>query len=143
MKYDTAKLRQFIQEYFSTDDLRTLLFDYFRPVHDDLSDGMAKSKQIALLLEYCHNHGKTADLLASLQRERDFFEPSDYAIGNNATAHARPSIQSTPIRNSRQIFISHAHQDAEIAQKLAHDLEANGYDIWIAPDSIRPGEKWV
>ncbi|MCP4419232.1 MAG: SUMF1/EgtB/PvdO family nonheme iron enzyme, partial [Chloroflexi bacterium] len=40
-------------------------------------------------------------------------------------------------------FISHAHQDAEIAQKLAHDLEANGYDIWIAPDSIRPGEKWV
>lgn len=30
-----------------------------------------------------------------------------------------------------------------MAQKLAHDLTAHGYDIWIAPDSIRPGEKWV
>ncbi|MCA9947102.1 MAG: SUMF1/EgtB/PvdO family nonheme iron enzyme, partial [Anaerolineales bacterium] len=25
----------------------------------------------------------------------------------------------------------------------ANDLEAHGYDIWIAPDSIRPGEKWA
>ncbi|MCP4422681.1 MAG: TIR domain-containing protein, partial [Chloroflexi bacterium] len=138
MNYDTAKLRQFIQEYFSPDDLRTLLFDYFRPVHDDLSDGMTKSKQIALLLEYCHSYGKIPDLLASLQREKDFFEPSDYITGQKIPASAKPAAQTSPTRNPRQIFISHAHQDAEIAQKLAHDLEANGYDIWIAPDSIRP-----
>jgi formylglycine-generating enzyme required for sulfatase activity len=143
MNYDTAKLRQFIQEYFSPDDLRTLLFDYFRPVHDDLSDGMTKSKQVGLLLEYCHNYGKMVGLLTALRRERPFFTPDDYLKGQKAPTIAQPLTQTAPIRNPRQIFISHAHQDAETAQKLAHDLEAHGYDIWIAPDSIRPGEKWV
>ncbi len=142
MNYDTAKLRQFIQEFFSSDELRTLLFDYFRPVHDNLTDGMTKNRYILLLLEYCHNHGKMPDLLAAIQRERDFFQPDDYVQGEKAFAADRPA--PAPItRNPRQIFISHAHQDAEVAQRLAHDLESYGYDIWIAPDSIRPGEKWV
>jgi formylglycine-generating enzyme required for sulfatase activity len=46
-------------------------------------------------------------------------------------------------RNPRQIFISHATPDAEIAHRLAADLRADGWNIWIAPDSILPGEKWV
>lgn len=54
-----------------------------------------------------------------------------------------PPTPAPIIRNPRQIFLSHAHQDAEVAQKLAHDLEAHGYDVWIAQDSIRSGEKWV
>lgn len=142
MNVDTAKIRQFINDHFGPEDLRTFLFDYFRPVYDDLTDGLAKSRQIALLLEYCHQHQKFPDLLAAVQRERSFFQPNDYVQGQKAPTAAQPT--PAPItRNPRQIFISHAHQDAEVAQRLAHDLEAHGYDIWIAPDSIQPGEKWV
>ncbi|MCP5095817.1 MAG: TIR domain-containing protein [Chloroflexi bacterium] len=36
----------------------------------------------------------------------------------------------------RQIFISHAHQDAELAQRLATDLKKQGFDIWIAIDRM-------
>ena len=43
----------------------------------------------------------------------------------------------------RQIFVSHAHQDAAFAQQLATDLRQQGWDIWIAPQSIYPGEQWV
>jgi hypothetical protein len=41
------------------------------------------------------------------------------------------------------VFISHAHEDANFAHNLADDLRQNGWRVWIAPDSIRPGEKWV
>jgi DNA-binding winged helix-turn-helix (wHTH) protein len=46
-------------------------------------------------------------------------------------------------RNPRQIFISHATADAELAHRLAADLQAEGWAVWMAPDSILPGEKWV
>ena len=41
------------------------------------------------------------------------------------------------------MFISHAHQDAEFAHRLAADLDSAGWRAWIAPESIQPGEKWV
>ncbi len=142
MSYNTAKLRKFVQEFFSSEELRTLLFDYFRPVHDNLTDGMTKNRYILLLLEFCRKHNKMQDLLAAIQRDRPFFQPDDYVQGKIApTAAPQPPAPIT--RNPRQIFISHAHQDAEVAQRLAYDLKAHGYDIWIAPDSIQPGEKWA
>ncbi|MEJ2554733.1 MAG: SUMF1/EgtB/PvdO family nonheme iron enzyme [Anaerolineae bacterium] len=42
-----------------------------------------------------------------------------------------------------QVFISHAHKDADFAHRLAADLKRLGVRIWIAPESIRPGEGWV
>ncbi|MCP4358720.1 MAG: TIR domain-containing protein [Chloroflexi bacterium] len=30
-----------------------------------------------------------------------------------------------------------------MAQQFAADLEAEGWAVWIAPDSIRPDEQWV
>ena len=51
---------------------------------------------------------------------------------------------STPLtRDSRQVFISHATANAAFAHRLANDLRAEGWGVWIAPDSIRPGEKWM
>jgi hypothetical protein len=41
------------------------------------------------------------------------------------------------------VFISHATQDAEFAQRLADDLRRLGVQVWIAPESIRPDESWV
>ena len=41
------------------------------------------------------------------------------------------------------VFISHANQDAQFAHRLADDLRRLGVQVWIAPESIRPGEGWV
>ena len=62
-----------------------------------------------------------------------------------ATADTRPgpAIAKPARRNPRQIFLSHATADAEFAQQLAADLREEGWAVWIAPDSIQPGEKWV
>ena len=44
----------------------------------------------------------------------------------------------------RQVFISHATAaDGHFAQRLAGDLRRLGVPVWIAPDSILPGEEWV
>jgi sulfatase modifying factor 1 len=43
----------------------------------------------------------------------------------------------------KQVFISHAHKDADFAHRLADDLKRLGVQVWIAPESIRPGEGWV
>jgi len=142
MNVDTATLRQFINDHFGPQDLNDLLFDYFRSVHEDVTPGMTKRQQISLLLEFCHRHNQMENLLAAVSQMRPFFQPDDYVQGRKAPT-AAPLPPAPITRNPRQIFISHAHQDAEVAQRLAHDLEAHGYDIWIAPDSIRPGEKWV
>lgn len=44
---------------------------------------------------------------------------------------------------TKQVFISHATEDAQFAYRLADDLRRLGIQAWIAPDSIRPGEGWV
>lgn len=146
MNYDIARLRLYLQDYFSADELNILLFDYFPTVRDEFTPGMMKSQQIVLLLDHCQKNGRLPDLLAALQRQRGaIFNPNDYLndpppTALSTTAHQPPT---TTLRNPRQIFLSHAHQDAELAHKLAYDLEAHGYTVWIAPDSIRPGEKWA
>ena len=42
-----------------------------------------------------------------------------------------------------QVFISHDSEDASFAHRLASDLQQLGIRIWIAPESIQPGEGWV
>ena len=44
---------------------------------------------------------------------------------------------------SKQVFISHATRDVEFARGLADDLRRLGVQVWIAPESIRPGGDWV
>lgn len=44
---------------------------------------------------------------------------------------------------TEQVFISHATEDAQFAHRLADDLQQLGVQVWIGPDSIRPGESWV
>jgi chaperonin GroEL len=42
-----------------------------------------------------------------------------------------------------QVFISHATEDSEFAHRLTQDLRESGIGVWLAPDSILPGEEWV
>jgi sulfatase modifying factor 1 len=42
------------------------------------------------------------------------------------------------------VFISHVtEEDGQFAHRLADDLRRLGVQVWIAPESIRPGEGWV
>lgn len=51
--------------------------------------------------------------------------------------------RQSPMPKVKQVFISHATKDAEFAHRLADDLQRRGVQVWIAPDSIQPGESWV
>jgi len=44
---------------------------------------------------------------------------------------------------AKQVFISYDSADTRFAHRLAEDLQRIGVEVWIAPDSIRPGEGWV
>jgi hypothetical protein len=41
-----------------------------------------------------------------------------------------------------QVFVSHAHEDALFAGRVAAALEAEGVGCWIAPRDIAPGSSW-
>ncbi len=132
----TVDIRQFLTETFNDEELSTLCFDYFRDVYDDFASGMTKGLKIQLLIERCERRGVLPNLLAAIQRAR----PEQYK-------ERFPQIEIQPEhprleRDARQVFISHAHQDADFAHRLAKDLQKHGWRAWIAPDSIRPGEKW-
>jgi formylglycine-generating enzyme required for sulfatase activity len=140
MSTDTAAIRQFLNDRFSDDELTTLSFDYFPEVYQEFSTGMSKGTKIQLLLDYCQRRDQLPALLAMLERER----PEAYRAQFQAAARAESAATQPRIeRNPRQIFISHSHEDAVFAQRLADDLRGRGWPVWIAPDSIRPGEKWV
>lgn len=44
---------------------------------------------------------------------------------------------------AKQVFVSYDSADTDFAHRLAQDLRRIGVEVWIAPDSIRPGEGWV
>lgn len=136
------RARKFLQEFFNDEELTTFSFDYFPQVYNNFTRGMTKNEMVLELVAYSQRRGRFDELLAALERERsqsylDRFVEQSHLID---LAHQQPKVVR---RNPRQIFLSHAHQDSEIAQQLAVNLKENGWQIWMAPDSIQPGEKWV
>ena len=140
----TADIRRFLVNTFSDEDLKTLCFDYFRDVYDDFTTGMTKKQMIQLLIERCVRRDALANLEAALRAERpdqyvkQFGAPTPPPVSSAIPAEIAPAG-----RDPRQVFISHAHQDADFAHRLAADLGSAGWRAWIAPESIQPGEKWV
>ncbi len=70
------------------------------------------------------------------------YTPPDW-FGEPQQKSTLPPVYEPSVRNPNQIFVSHSSEDADLAHKIAHDLKSNGYDIFITPESIRPGEKWA
>ena len=136
---DTAGIRQYLTSAYSDEELITLCSDYFRDVHDNFTVGMTKTAKIQLLLDHCQRRELMPNLLAALERDR--LEQYRKRFGQ-AVVEPSPA-QPSPKRDPRQMFISHAHEDAEFAHRLAADLAKHGWRVWIAPESILPGEKWV
>ena len=139
MTIPIPETRQYLTSAYSDDELGMLCADYFRDVYEDFAAGMTKAQKIGLLLDYCQHRDQLPNLLAALKRDRPQQYPVHFA---EDIIEVRPAV-SQPQRDPRQVFISHAHEDAEFAHRLASDLQHNGWRVWIAPDSILPGEKWA
>ncbi len=139
MTIPIPEIRQYLTSAYSDDELGTLCSDFFRDVYEDFAAGMTKAQRIRLLLDYCQHRDQLPNLLAALKRDRPQQYRGRFAEDVVVARPVAPHLQRDP----RQVFINHAHQDAEFAQRLAGDLRRNGWRVWIAPDSIRPGEKWV
>lgn len=137
-----VRARKFLQQFFNDEEITTLCFDYFPQVYNNFMPGMDRNRKAMALVSYSQRTNRLEELLAALERERPRDFPKHFA---EQPHHIESESQrKTAIkRNPRQIFVSHAHQDAEFAQRLAEDLRANGWETWIAPDNILPGEKWV
>ncbi len=136
------RARKFLQEFFNDDELTTFCFDYFPQVYNDFTGGMPKNQKVLMLISHSQRRERFEELLAALERER----PTAYQERFAEKPRLVPQVPQLPRavkRNPRQIFISHASKEAEFAQRLAADLRANGWQTWIAPDNIKPGEKWV
>ena len=144
MNYDLPNIRQALQTHFSHDELMQFMAEYFWDLHDDLSPSLRKSTRIEELVGHAQRRNMLEHLVTAMLKERPQLPASQYITGQPDSLVASAPATAAPIqRNQKQIFISHAHQNAEMAQRLATDLEKEGYAIWIAPDSIRPGEKWA
>ncbi len=132
---DNSQLLRFITDNFGLEDLKTLCFN-LGVEFDDLG-GEGREAKARELVKWLQNRSRLDHLIAHLSLAR----PEQY----RQHFHETPFIPPTPARlrrDPRQVFISHAHQDGALAQKLARDLQARGYPIWIAPDNIRIGEDW-
>lgn len=135
---DPAQLRQFINELFSDDELEDLCFDYFPEVLRDFTQGMTKGQKVRLLIGHAERRGRLEHLTTALAMLR----PDAYADRFGDTPVEAPA--PVPIsQDAHKIFICHAYEDEAFAHRLAGDLRSEGWKVWIAPDSIRPGEKWV
>lgn len=42
-----------------------------------------------------------------------------------------------------KVFISHAHQDAALAARVAQALKVNGLEAWDADTNLLPGDNWA
>ena len=87
---------------------------------------MTKGQKIELLLDRCQRRETLPELLAALERDR----PTQYRRRFGAPiAQVRPEPLTVSARR-RQVFISHAHEDAEFAHQLADDLRQSGWRVW-------------
>lgn len=134
-----AQIHDLIDDTFSLEEFRDLCFRL--GVKYDHLRGENLPARIRDLVQMMHRQRRLGDLLNFCARLRPRVEWPDPPNAVNLGAAAVPV--TTPARNPRQIFLSHARQDADFAHQLATDLSRHEWDVWIAPDSIGSGEGWV
>ena len=135
---DRSQLRQFMIESFSDDELADLIFDYFPNVRASLGEGMTLGQKVRTLIDFVDRHDRFDHLVIVVEKLR----PEAYCNFFQTDLDLPPEPE-TAARDPNKIFISYANPDATFAVRLAADLRQRGFDIWMAPDSILPGEKWV
>lgn len=136
-----AQIRDLIYEYFNLEEFTDLCFR-LGVRYDDLSgDGLSgRIRDLVLRLE---RQDRLDDLLTFCAHLRPKVAWPELPALAPPELAPTPAPDRAPSRRAGQIFLSHARQDADFAHRLADDLKRNGWQVWIAPDSIRPGERWV
>ncbi|HEX4980487.1 MAG TPA: toll/interleukin-1 receptor domain-containing protein [Ilumatobacteraceae bacterium] len=67
--------------------------------------------------------------------------PRRHPVTMTSTSTAPPPPPAPSVRGT--VFISHSFEtDHQLALRLAADLRADA-DVWVAPESIAPGESWL
>ena len=135
---DRSRLRQFMIESFNDDELADLVFDYFPNARGSLGEGMTLGQKVRTLIDFTDRHDRLDHLVVVVERLR----PEAYCNFFQTDLDLPPE-PATAARDPNKLFISYANPDADFAIRLAADLRQRGFDVWMAPDSILPGEKWV
>jgi len=132
-----TQLRDFIVECFSREDLITFCSDYFRDFYEDYEgSSISKSALVRNLVDYCEQRGLIGVLKVNLQQVRETPYLAQFERVSVVEVRTQP-------RNPKQVFLSHAHEDADLAKRLAQDLREAGLSVWMTPDSVQPGEQWA
>jgi hypothetical protein len=63
------RMRQLVADALSDGELTELAFDYFRPVYEQFSEGMAKGQKARLLIEYAERQNLRTKLVERLQEK--------------------------------------------------------------------------
>lgn len=140
-------LRQFLTDKLSVDELDSLCFDYFPPVRREFLPTLPHGERVKTLLDWCVRRNdveRLIDAIHSLFPKR-FEMHLAGVLQRSAAAQIVPhEAREHLVRNPRQVFISHAMMaDGDWAQRLAEGLRTHGWQVWIAPNSLLPGEKWM
>lgn len=136
MSEDRNSLLQFLMRHYTLDELKTLCFKLFVDFENLPGDTkVAKARELILHLERTK---RLDDLSAVFGRDKPVVYRRDFEKEPPV-----PRIPSPRNRDMNQVFISHAHEDEAFARRIAADLQAEGWSVWMAPDSILPGETWV
>ena len=61
--WDIGRVRDFLMQAFSDEELTTISYDHFRPVSDNFTVGMSKTQKIQQLLDYCNRQDQLKALL--------------------------------------------------------------------------------
>lgn len=125
-----ADLHEFLARRYNLEGLKTLCL--YLELDPDSVGGNTKEAFARELILLMGRLGRAAEMTA-LQAQ------AESALARTRQVTGQASITRDP----RRVFISHAHQDSALAHKLAADLERAGHPVWIAPESIRPGEQWL
>ena len=67
---DRSRLRQFIIDYFSDEELSDLTFDYFPEVNRIYASGMTKGQRVRELIDFADRHGRMTHLTTALEKAR-------------------------------------------------------------------------
>lgn len=122
-----AELIDFLVKKYSLDGLKTLC-TYLGVDYDRLDWSTRDSLARELILYLERN-----DRLEELQRIK---------LNEGKRPTKKPRRKPNWNHDPDQVFISYAQRNTKLAHKLANDLRNRGYEVWIAPESISPGEDW-
>lgn len=134
-------IQDFLNQAGNKDDIIALCSEYFPDVTSLIKPDTSQSLIVENLLDYVQKYNLIVNLLAAIQKtwpDQYALKLEKFVIASDISAKSNPKEYDPEF-----IFISHAHKDTEFAHQLSNDLKIRGWQTWIAPESINPGEKWV